>query len=115
MTLPEVLLWQTLRTRPGGFKFRRQHPCGPYVLDFYCEDASLAIEVDGLIHDSRQERDSERDAWLLARGIGTFRMAAAEVLADPEVTLIAILEICRARPLHHPPAAGGPPPLQGGA
>jgi very-short-patch-repair endonuclease len=98
MTLPEVLLWQFLRAQPGGFKFRRQHPCGRYVLDFYCEEASLAIEVDGLIHDSRQERDSERDAWLLARGVETLRIAAAEVLADPEVALIAILEMCRARP-----------------
>ena len=47
MSLPEVLLWQDLRKRPDGAKFRRQHPAGMYVLDFYCSDARLAIEVDG--------------------------------------------------------------------
>jgi hypothetical protein len=47
MTLPEVVLWQCLRQRPEGLKFRRQHPTGPYVLDFFCSDARLAIEVDG--------------------------------------------------------------------
>jgi hypothetical protein len=44
MSLPEVLLWQQLRTRPGGFKFRYQHPFGPYTLDFYCRQAALAVE-----------------------------------------------------------------------
>ena len=47
MTLPEVILWHWLRQRPQGLKFRRQHPTGPYVLDFFCSDARLAIEVDG--------------------------------------------------------------------
>ena len=47
MTPPEVALWQSLRTRPGGYKFRRQHPAGIYVLDFFCTKARLAIEVDG--------------------------------------------------------------------
>jgi very-short-patch-repair endonuclease len=51
MSLPEVILWQQLRRRPGGFKFRRQHPAGPYALDFYCEEARLCIEVDGSAHD----------------------------------------------------------------
>ena len=52
MSLPEVLLWRELRLRPGGYKFRRQHPAGPYVLDFYCAALGLAIEVDGMAHDS---------------------------------------------------------------
>ena len=51
MTIPEVILWTRLRQRPGGFKFRRQHPAGPYVLDFFCSEARLAIEVDGMVHD----------------------------------------------------------------
>jgi very-short-patch-repair endonuclease len=114
MTLPEVLLWQILRTRPGGHKFRRQHPCGRFILDLYCEDAALAIEIDGLIHDSRQPQDAERDRWLLERGIRTCRLAAADVLEDLEPALLMILELCAAKPLHQPPAAAGPPPLQGG-
>ncbi len=50
MSLPEVVLWRELRRRPGGFKYRRQHPAGPYVLDFACLRAKLAIEVDGMAH-----------------------------------------------------------------
>ncbi|MEO6042140.1 MAG: DUF559 domain-containing protein [Croceibacterium sp.] len=51
MTLSEVLLWREFRKRPGGLKFRRQHASGDYVLDFFCSDARLAIEVDGIAHD----------------------------------------------------------------
>jgi very-short-patch-repair endonuclease len=50
MSLPEGLLWRELRKRPRGFKFRRQHPAGVYVLDFYCAAVRLAIEVDGFVH-----------------------------------------------------------------
>ena len=51
MSKPEACLWQVLRTRPAGLKFRRQHPLGPYVLDFYCPIARLGIEVDGRVHE----------------------------------------------------------------
>jgi len=51
MTMPEVALWARLRSRPDGFKFRRQHPAGRYVLDFFCNEARLAIEVDGASHE----------------------------------------------------------------
>jgi very-short-patch-repair endonuclease len=48
MSLPEIVLWQALRkARLGGLRFRRQHPIGPYIVDFYCPAARLAIEVDG--------------------------------------------------------------------
>jgi very-short-patch-repair endonuclease len=50
MTAPELKLWRELRLRPDGLKFRRQHPVGPYVLDFYCPAARVAIEVDGAVH-----------------------------------------------------------------
>ena len=112
MTLPEVLLWQQLRKRPGGFKFRRQHPAGPYILDFYCEAARLAIEVDGEAHNrgDRPARDLARDEWLRTKGVETLRLAAGDVLQNMEGVLQSILD--RADPLH-PPAAG-PPPLQGG-
>ncbi|MDB5691357.1 MAG: hypothetical protein JWO81_420 [Alphaproteobacteria bacterium] len=116
MTLPEVLLWRELRQRPEGFKFRRQHPAGPYVLDFYCEAARLAVEVDGEAHDrgDMPERDNERDEWLRVAGIRSLRVPAREVLQDVEAVMLAIIDQCHARPLHHPPSAGGPPPLQGG-
>jgi len=87
MTPPEVLLWVRLRAlRPQGVRFRRQHPVGPYVLDFYCAEVRLAVEVDGFVHltDDRPERDERRDAWLAAQGIHVLRIPAAEVMANPD-------------------------------
>jgi very-short-patch-repair endonuclease len=113
MSLPEVLLWQLLRQRPYGLKFRRQHGTGDYVLDFYCSDARLAIEVDGHAHDTgdRPERDEQRDAWLQHSGVETLRIPASDVLADVTKAAEAIVQHTRARlPLHHPAAPGGPPP-----
>ena len=113
LSLPEGLLWRELRKRPLGLKFRRQHPSGPYILDFYCGDARLAIEVDGNAHDfgDRPQRDEARDFWFARAGILTLRIPAKEVLADLEAAIIHIIETARIRlPLHHPAAPGGPPP-----
>jgi very-short-patch-repair endonuclease len=113
MSLPEVLLWQQLKLRPGGFKFRKQHPAGFYVLDFFCAEAKLAIEVDGEAH-SRGDQpafDAGRDRQLMSHGIATLRIPAAEVLDNLEGVLVHILEAVRARlPLHHP-SDGSPAPL----
>ena len=116
MTLPEVILWQHLRQRPDGLKFRRQHPAGPYVLDFYCEQARLCIEVDGAAHDLDEaaEKDCDRDGWLAAAGIRTVRIAATDVLKNLDGALQFILLECRGNPLHHSASPNGPPPLQGG-
>ena len=113
MSLPEVLLWRELRKRHGGFKFRRQHPAGRYILDFFCAEARLAIEVDGAAHDmgDRPERDERRDRWLEAQGVTVLRVSAQDVLRDVERVIQLILMKASARvPLHHPPAADGPPP-----
>mgnify|MGYP005991164251 CR=1 FL=1 len=111
LSLPEVLLWRVLRARPGGFKFRRQHPAGPFVLDFYCAEARLCIEIDGQAHDRGDGpvRDARRDAVLKAHGIETLRIPASDVLADMASVVVGIVATVEARrPLHHP--AGGPPP-----
>jgi len=113
LTLPEGLLWRALRSRPEGLKFRRQHPSGPYILDFYCSDARLAIEVDGAVHDqpAQARHDAIRNAWFLAQGIATLRVPARDVLRDTNGSIDAIVAACRARlPLHHPAVRGGPPP-----
>ena len=113
MPLPEVILWQWLRKRPNGLKFRRQHPTGHYVLDFFCSDARLAIEVDGEAHTlgSRPQRDAVRDNWLAASGIHSLRIPASEVLKDADAVLRHIVAEALARlPLHHPAAPAGPPP-----
>ena len=96
MTLPEGLLWIELRKRPGGFKFRRQHPFGPHVLDFFCASEKLAIEVDGASHDmgDRPQRDLARDAWFRTHGIRTMRFNATDVLDDMESVIRMIQESC---------------------
>ncbi|MDN3646664.1 DUF559 domain-containing protein [Pontixanthobacter aestiaquae] len=113
MSLPEVLLWKILRTRPQGLKFRRQHASGAYILDFYCSDARLAIEVDGIAHDmgDHPDRDSNRDAWFAEQGIKTLRIPASEVLHDSDAAAEALVTFARSLlPLHHPAALAGPPP-----
>jgi very-short-patch-repair endonuclease len=113
MSLPEVILWRWLRQRPNGLKFRRQHPSGPYILDFFCSDARLAIEIDGEAHSlgNRFQRDESRDAWFKRAGISTLRIPAPAVLDDADAVLRWILHEATARlPHHHPAAPGGPPP-----
>ena len=83
MTLPEVLLWRALKGRKlDGLHFRRQHPFGSYILDFYCDVAKLCIEVDGYTHGTgdHPRRDERRDAWLAEQGVRTLRISAALVL-----------------------------------
>ena len=112
MTPPEVRLWQALRTRPAGLKFRRQHASGPFVCDFLCADARLVIEVDGGAHDTgaRPARDQARDEWFAARGLSTLRLPAALVMRDLDAAVRHIVYEARARlPFHHPAAPGGPP------
>ncbi len=95
MTLPEVILWQALRQGAlKGLRFRRQHPIGPYGLDFYCSSARLAVEVDGDAHGfaARVLHDRRRDAWLARHGVRVIRIAAREVLRDEGLdnTLLSI-------------------------
>jgi very-short-patch-repair endonuclease len=93
MTLPEVILWLHLRKgRLASFRFRRQHPIGPYILDFYCAPVRLCVEVDGLVHASPEQasHDARRSIWLAERGIRVLRVAAADILRDgtlPDVLL----------------------------
>jgi very-short-patch-repair endonuclease len=97
-THPEAILWALLRSRHlGGCKFRRQHPAPPYVLDFYCHQARLAIEVDGDSHDvpDRQAHDEARTRDLRSRGIRVLRFANADVLDETEGVLEAILRAVR--------------------
>jgi very-short-patch-repair endonuclease len=99
MTLPEAILWRELRRRTlAGFRFRRQHPVGPYVLDFYCPEARLALEVDGAAHDNptRAAQDEHRTAWLAERGIRVLRLPARNVLRgdDAEHVLPTIAAVC---------------------
>jgi very-short-patch-repair endonuclease len=82
MTPPELRLWGVLRGDTlGGPRFRRQHPMGPYILDFYCPAAKLAIEVDGEGHGHPDQagHDLRRDRWLAEQGVRMLRVAAVDV------------------------------------
>jgi very-short-patch-repair endonuclease len=94
---PEYRLWQGLRTRPGGLKFRRQHPFERCTVDFYCAAARIAVEIDGDSHSmgERPEQDARRDAWLSQQGIGVLRFDAADVMKDVESVVRSIIEAAR--------------------
>ena len=95
--MPEILLWQRLSKSPDGVKFRRQHSVGDYVLDFYCADASIAIEVDGFVHDMGEnpQRDVERDQVLREFGIKVLRIPAADVLKSPDDVADGVVRFCK--------------------
>jgi very-short-patch-repair endonuclease len=110
MSLPEVVLWECLRGRRlNGLRFRRQHPIGPYILDFYCSSARLAVEVDGAAHDfqERARHDKRREAWLGEHGVRVLRFTAQDVLRDEglEGVLTMIAEVAAPST-----ASGGPLP-----
>ena len=112
MSLPEVMLWKCLRGRGDGKPvFRRQHPLGPYVLDFYCPCAKLCIEIDGGSHGfgDQPQRDARRDAYLRSLGIRTIRLAASEVISSPQSIADGLIFEAGARP-HRPLHPSGPPP-----
>ncbi len=113
LTLPEVLVWTALRGRKlDGLRFRRQHPVGPYTLDFYCEDARLAVEIDGSGHEHPDiaRHDARRTEWLNPRGIEVMRIPARDVLTDLNDVLSRIRRRARGEP---PPPLRGPPPPMG--
>jgi very-short-patch-repair endonuclease len=109
LTPPEARLWNALRGRAlDGLKFRRQHPIGPFVLDFYCVNARLAVEVDGSIHTlgDNPTRDDSRDRWLERHGITVLRIEARHVLDRLDAVLT---EIGRATAMAGKPWEGGGP------
>ncbi len=114
-TNAERLLWRLLRNRSlAGAKFRRQHPFPPYVLDFYCHELKLAIELDGSQHNLPERRlhDKVRTAKLAEHGIRVLRFWNHEVLRDPKSVLEAIYQTIVERREELRPSP--PAPLPGG-
>jgi len=116
MSLPEVLLWQELRKRPDGLKFRKQFPIGEMTVDFACLERRLIIEIDGEGHSfgDQPRRDVARDALLRREGFRVMRIAARNVLRNMDGVLQYIVATCSdVGPLHHDAARRGPPPRSG--
>ena len=107
MSLPEVLLWGLLRGGKTGLRFRRQHPIGPYIADFYCPAARLVIEVDGQAHDRalQADHDRRRNAFMEENGYTVLRISAGDAMKAPEEVISLIrsrmVEVSQAAdPLH---------------
>jgi very-short-patch-repair endonuclease len=88
----EIRLWSRLRRKQlAGFRFRRQHPLGSYIVDFFCPEARLIVEVDGGQHGEENAHDARRTEWLEARGYRVVRFWNNEVLSNTDGVLTTIL------------------------
>ncbi|MHB8069812.1 MAG: endonuclease domain-containing protein [Desulfobaccales bacterium] len=108
LTDAERRLWRHLRDRQlGGWKFRRQHPVGPYIVDFICLEKKVVIEVDGGQHAENEELDKRRSAYLEKLGYHILRFWNNEVLQETEAVLNTIFANLEDAPPHPSPL---PPP-----
>jgi very-short-patch-repair endonuclease len=91
MTLGEVILWQHIRRRQlKGYQFLRQKPIANYIVDFYCKELKLAIEIDGESHVGREKKDRERQRRIEAMGVRFLRFQDSDVKNDVGEVLSAI-------------------------
>lgn len=93
-TRAERRVWSFLRQRPGGLKFRRQHPIGPYVADFACPESRLVIELDGASHleAGAAEHDARRAAWLEKQGWRVVRFWNPQSFEEVDGIVSAIVD-----------------------
>jgi very-short-patch-repair endonuclease len=105
LTPAEAPLWEALRGRQlGGLKFRRQHPVGRFIVDFYCPSCKLVIEVDGSIHTRQQAYDRVRTDQLQIFGYCVLRFTNDEVMNDLATVLSCIAQMAK---VQFPPELGG--------
>ncbi|PKP72417.1 MAG: hypothetical protein CVT83_00180 [Alphaproteobacteria bacterium HGW-Alphaproteobacteria-5] len=97
-TEAEAKLWSRLRRDALGHSFRRQHPIGPYIVDFVCLDLKLVIEADGGQHNEiRAAHDAKRTAWLEERGYEVIRFWNPDILRNIDGVLETILDVLEKR------------------
>lgn len=102
-TPTEAILWQHLRRKAlNGLKFRRQHPFGPFIVDFYCPSIRLAIELDGLGHKSKEAYDARRDSYLESHGIRVLRLWNTDIERNLAGAMEEIRKACDDPPLAPP-------------
>jgi very-short-patch-repair endonuclease len=110
MTDTERFVWDRIRHRQiGGFKFRRQSPVGPYIVDFVCFEAKVVLELDGGQHDLASLEDAARTHWLQSQGFRVVRFWNHEVFEDWEFIEAHLYSFVIAGSTPHPP----PPPPGG--
>lgn len=94
-TKAEAHLWASLRDRRlGGWRWKRQVPQGPYIVDFYCAEAKLVVEVDGGQHAEAVPYDERRTAYLASKGLRVLRFWNREVLTNRDGVGLTILNAC---------------------
>ena len=100
--LHEALLWNQLKRKQlNGLDFDRQKIIGNFIVDFYCAEKAVVIEVDGASHDTKQDEDAERDGYLEGLGLPVIRLLVKDVLQNME-GVVAYLK-------NHPALTGTPP------
>jgi adenine-specific DNA-methyltransferase len=100
-TRAERRLWGALRDRRlGGWKWKRQVPWGPYILDFLCVEAALVVEADGGQHAEQEAYDARRTAFLERSGLRVLRFWNHEVLSNTQGVCLTILDACEAAGPH---------------
>ena len=100
--LHEALLWNQLKSKNfNGLDFDRQKIIGNYIVDFYCAEKAVVIEVDGGSHNNKQDEDAKRDAYLQSLGLVVIRLLVKDVLHNMEGVLFYLRD--------HPALAGTPP------
>ncbi len=104
-TKEEKLLWNSLRRKNLGFKFVRQYSAGPYILDFYCSEKRIGIELDGSQHLKNKDYDKERDNYLLMNDIKILRFWNSEISGNIDEVLKKIKMKLSSGP--HPNVGGG--------
>jgi very-short-patch-repair endonuclease len=100
LTYAEKIFWQMSRNRGlFGLKFRRQHPLGPFIADFYCHELNLVVEIDGLIHEqeSIKKYDKEREDYLRKLGLTIMRFTNDDVISNQEFIIEVIGKLANSR------------------
>jgi len=100
MPMPEVILWQHMRSKQLGVKFRRQYTIGNRILDFYSPEIKLGIEIDGETHfvdEESRQKEIEKDKKFENQGIKILRFLNPEVMKNLEGVVLAILEEIKKR------------------
>ncbi len=105
MPLAEIILWSKLKGKNMGYKFRRQYSVGEFVIDFYCPELKLAIEIDGCSHfiDEAEVRDKERQMIIESYGFTFLRFTNEEIYNNIDGVLTKIMQITKELTFPAPP------------
>jgi type I site-specific restriction-modification system R (restriction) subunit/very-short-patch-repair endonuclease len=111
--LPEVLFWNEVKNKQfKGYDFDRQKIIGNYIVDFYCSNCQVVIEIDGSSHDDKVEYDAERDAFLESLGLTVIHIPVNDIMKQMSSVMNMLYEhpaLSGTKEPPHPPAAGTPP------